>query len=69
VFKAVKRLAVSAAIKSFKGRLSVIESLHGSGKISDSDYEQQKRQVMFEYQKFLLDTPSDLVPDWAKQIG
>lgn len=69
MFKAVKRLAVSAAIKSFMGRLSVIESLHGSGKTSDFEYEQQKRQVMLEYQKFLLDTPSDLVPDWAKRIG
>lgn len=69
MFKVVKRLAVSVAIKSFVARLSAIESLHGSGKISDTDYEQQKLQVMFEYQKFLLDTPSDLVPGWAKRIG
>lgn len=69
MFKAVKKLAVSATIKSFVGRLSVIESLHRSGKLSAVEYEQQKKQVMFEYRKYLAEVPSDLVPDWAKQIG
>jgi hypothetical protein len=69
VFRAIKRLAISAALKSFMGRLSVIESLHRSGKISDFEYEQQKQQVMLECQKYLADVPSDLVPEWAKPIG
>jgi hypothetical protein len=69
VFKAVKRLAVSVAIKSFVGRLSVIESLRRSGKMSDVEYELQKQQIISEYQKYLADVPSDLVPDWAKKIG
>lgn len=69
MFNAVKRLAVSVAVKSFVQRLAAIDSAHNIGKMSDSDYEQERRLVMLDYQRFLLETPSDLLPDWAKRIG
>jgi hypothetical protein len=69
MFQAVKRLAVSVAVKSFVLRLAAIESAHDIGKMSDSDYDQQRAQILLEYQQYLLETPGDLVPDWAKQIG
>ena len=69
MFKTVKRLAVSVSVKSFVLRLAAIDSVHKTGKMSDSDYEKEKRLVMLEYQRFLRETPSDLIPDWAKRIG
>lgn len=69
MFKAVKRLAVSASAKSFMLRLAAIDAAHDTGKMSDSDYDQEKRLIMLDYQRFLLETPSDLIPDWAKRTG
>ena len=69
MFKAVRRLAVSVSVKSFVFRLAAINAAYDTGKMSDSDYQQQKRLFMRDYQRFLLETPSDLIPDWAKQIG
>lgn len=69
MFKAAKRLAVSVSVKSFMLRLAAINAAHDSGKMSDSDYEQEKRLFMLDYQRFLRETPSDLIPDWAKRIG
>ena len=69
MFKAVKRLAVSVSVKSFMLRLAAINAAYDTGKMSDSDYEQQKRLVMLDYQRFLHETPGDLIPDWAKRMG
>ena len=69
MFKEAKRLAVAVTGKSFMLRLAAINAAHDTGKMSDSDYEQEKRLFMLDYQRFLLDTPSDLIPDWAKRIG
>jgi hypothetical protein len=69
VFKVVKKAAVSFALKSFAGRLSVITALHESGKLTDVSYEYQKGQILIEYRDYLATVPSDLVPDWAKQIA
>jgi hypothetical protein len=69
VFKIVKKAAVSFALKSFAGRLSVVTALHESGKLTDVGYEYQKGQILMEYRDYLATVPRDLVPDWAKQIA
>jgi hypothetical protein len=69
MFKAVKRLAVSASVRSFMLRLAAINAAHDTGKLSDSDYEREKRRFMIDYQRFLHETPGDLIPDWAKRMG
>ena len=68
MFKAAKRLAVSVSVKSFMLRLAAINAAHDTGKMSDSDYEQEKSLFMLDYKKFLLETPGDLIPDWAKRM-
>lgn len=69
MFKVVKKAAVSFALKSFAGRLSVITALHESRKMPDAEYEYQKGLVMKEYYQYLYSIPSDLWPEGADDFG
>ena len=68
MFKFLRKKTTSAAVNSFMRRFATLVSLHQSGKLSETEYQRQRRKVIMEYQNFIATTPPEFLPEYVKNI-
>ena len=67
MFLFLKKKLIASAIKSFMTKITLIDNLYKRGKLSESEYQLKKQQVVFEYQEYLDSIPYELLPDFARR--
>jgi hypothetical protein len=69
VFKFLRKKTTSAAVNSFKRRLTTIDQLHRDGRMSQVEYQAEQQKVLTSYQEFAATTPAEYLPEGAKNVS